>query len=95
MNKHSKDFKPAGTLNIVSGFPASVLMHAEYNGLPCLMISVISDSHYVTEDTLKAFEAVTRELLGFDKLNFDKLSSLPGFKTALKDVNTRDNTIFT
>lgn len=93
--KHQSEIKPAGVLNIVSGFPAAVLIHAEFKGLACLMLSAISDSHYVTDDTLKSFEAVAKEILGFEKVKFDKISSMPGFKTALKEANTRDNTIFT
>ena len=70
-------------------------MHAEFNGLPCLMLSVISDSHYVTDESLRGFETVAKELLGFDKVNFEHITKMPGFKTALKEANTRENTIFT
>ena len=55
MTKHKQEIKPAGVLNIVAGFAAAILMHAELNGLPCLMLSVISDSHFVTDESLKAF----------------------------------------
>jgi hypothetical protein len=71
MSQHANDVKPAGVLNIVVGFPAAVLVHAEINGMPCLMISAILDSHYVTDETLKSFETVSKELLGFDKVRFD------------------------
>ena len=95
MAKHQSEFKPAGVLNIVSGYPAAVLIHAEFNGMPCLMLSAISDSHYVTDETLTSFETVAQEILGFEKVKFDQISSMPGFKTALKEANARDNTIFT
>jgi hypothetical protein len=95
MVKHQPEINPAGVLNIVAGFPAAILIHAEFNGLPCLMLSAISDSHYVTDETLKSFEVVAKEILGFEKVNFDKISSMPGFKTALKEANVRDNSIFT
>ena len=58
-------------MNIVSGYPAAVLIHAVFNGMPCLMLSAISDSHYVTDETLTSFETVAKEILGFEKVKFD------------------------
>ena len=55
--------KASEVLNIVAGFPASVLTHAEMEGLPCLLLTAIIDSHFVTEETLRAFSTVAKEIL--------------------------------
>jgi hypothetical protein len=95
LSLHQNDLKPAHVLNLVAGFTASVMIHAEYFSLPCLLVTAVLDSHFVTDDTLKAFESVTKDLLGLTNIKFDSLTSLPGFKFALKQANTRENTIFT
>jgi hypothetical protein len=43
---------PAGVLNLIGGFPAGVLIHAELNGLPAAQFVTVVDSHYVTSETL-------------------------------------------
>ena len=92
---HKDEVQPAGVLNIVAGFPASILMHAEFNGIPALLITAIIDSHFVTPETLKAFKLVAYELLGMRNFKFDEITNLPGFKAALKEANVRENSIFT
>ena len=59
LSKH----KPAGVLNILGGFEAALLVHAELNGLSAAAIHAIVDSHYVSAETLQAFAPVLTEVL--------------------------------
>lgn len=86
---------PAGVLNIITGFAAAVLIHCEYNGIPCLLLTAVIDSHYVTEETIGAFEVVARELLGKSDFQKDKISHMTGFKGAIKEANTKEYMMFT
>lgn len=79
----------------MTGFPAALMIQAEYQGIPCLIITSISDSHYVSEESMAAFKPVVREVLEMPNFDFTKLHSLPGFKGALKEANVRENSIFT
>ena len=90
-----QEIQPAGVLNIIAGFSAAVMIHAEFNGIPALIITAIIDSHFVTPETLKAFKVVASELLDMKTFKFDEIANLPGFKAALKEVNQRENSIFT
>ena len=64
LNHHSKqDVKPGEVLNIIAGFPASVLIHAEFESIPCLQISAVVDSHFVTDEMLRTFAPVVTEIL--------------------------------
>ena len=44
--------KPAGVLNILGGFEAALLVHAEMFGMSAAAIHAIVDSHYVSAETL-------------------------------------------
>lgn len=59
LKKHS----PAGVLNILGGFPASLLLNAEMTGISAAAVHAIVDSHYVTAETLQAFAPVITEVL--------------------------------
>jgi hypothetical protein len=87
--------KPADVLNITTGFPASILINSEYDNIPCLLVTSVVDSHFVTDDTLKAFAPVVNGLIGNQNIQFEKISSCPGYKHALKDANLRENIMFT
>jgi hypothetical protein len=95
INNKNTDLKPAGVLNIIAGFPAAILIHSEYNGIPCLMINAIVDSHFVSTETIKAFQVVVKDILDFKNFSFDDLQTKPGYKSAVSDANVRENTIFT
>ena len=82
-------------LNIISGFPASILIHSEFDNIPCLIVTAVVDSHFVTDDTLKAFAPVVNGLVCNQNIQFEKISSYPGYKHALKDANVRENIMFT
>lgn len=70
MSSHKSEIKPSAVLNIVTGLPAAVMIQAEIRNIPALQISAILDSHYVTPETLMAFEPVTRDLLGFQNYDY-------------------------
>ncbi len=59
LSKH----KPAGVLNILGGFEAALLVHAELYGISAAAIHAIVDSHYVSAETLQAFAPVLIEVL--------------------------------
>ncbi len=66
-------YKPAGVLNLIGGFNAAVLIHAELNGIPAAVVTAIVDSHYVSTETLQAFAPVVHELLDLQDVNLDKI----------------------
>jgi len=53
-----KAYQPSGVLNILGGFGAACLMHAEMNGLSAACFVSIIDSHFVSVETMKAFAPV-------------------------------------
>jgi hypothetical protein len=89
-----KKYQPAGVLNIVGGFEASVMVYAEMNGIPAALLVSIVDSHYVTTEILQSFTPIVHDLLEVKDVKMDKIASYPNFKTVLKEANTRDNNIF-
>jgi hypothetical protein len=86
--------QPAGVLNLIGGFSAALLIHAEMNGLSAACIHSIVDSHYVTAETLQSFAPVVLEVLQINDSKIEQVSRLPSFKTVLRDVNNRNNNIF-
>ena len=58
-----KKHKAAGVLNILGGFAAALLVHAELFGHSAVAVHSIVDSHYVTAETLQSFAPVVTELL--------------------------------
>ena len=90
LSKH----QPAGVLNILGGFAAALLVHAELSGQSAVAIHAIVDSHYVTAETLQAFSTVVTDLLQISGSGVDQVARLPAFKKVLKEANTRSNNIF-
>ena len=95
MTQNLNELKPADVLNITTGFPESNLINSENDYIPCLLVTAVVDSHFVTDDTLKAFAPVVNGLIGNQNILFEKISSCPGYKHALKDANLRENIMFT
>lgn len=85
---------PAGPLNIIGGLSAAMLCESELRGIPAVCLKVIVDSHYVTRETLIGMEKIATELLQVNDIPFDKIQTMIGFKTALKEANTRQHNIF-
>jgi hypothetical protein len=83
--------KPAGVLNLMGGFSAALLIHAEINGMSAAAIHAIVDSHFVTAETLSAFSGLFKEVLD---LPFEAVHRLPKFKEVLKEANQRGHNIF-
>lgn len=87
----AKSSKPAGVLNLLGGFTAALLVHAEINGYSAVAINSILDSHYVTAETLGSFGTILKEVLG---VPYTGVTRLPKFKEVLKDANQRGHNIF-
>jgi len=86
--------KPAGVLNIMGGFEAALLVHAEMFGISAAAIHAIVDSHYVSAETLQAFAPVLTEVLQVTDSNIEQVGRLSSFKTVLKEANNRSNNIY-
>lgn len=52
LNTFTQKIQPAGVLNLIGGFVASVLIYCEMNGIPAAEFVAVLDSHYVTSETL-------------------------------------------
>lgn len=83
----------AQPLNFLSGFPAELVIQAEYAGKPAAVFVLITDSHEVQTETLKGYAAVVNELLGMG-IDFDNLWQFPKFKSVLKEMNNKGHNIF-
>jgi hypothetical protein len=82
-------------LNIVAGLPAAILIQAEMHGIPTLQVIAVIDSHYVTAETLLAFQPIVEDLLEIKTFKAESIQISPGFKQALQEANARDSSIFT
>jgi hypothetical protein len=63
-------------------------------GLPAVFLNAVVDSHYVTSETLQAFEPVFSELLNISTIDFSRIVSFNKFKEVLKEENSRDHNIY-
>ena len=75
-----------------SGIGAALLVHAEFNGLPGIKITALTDSHYYSSEMIQnAYQSV------FDKFalgDLKQVSTLKNFRPILKEVNQRGHSIF-
>ena len=76
----SFNIKPASVMNSTTGFAAAILIQAEFREIPALLITCITETHDVDEDSLLPFESVATHLLGFNNVNFKSLHNRPGYK---------------
>ena len=90
LSKH----QPAGVLNFLGGFTASLLIYAEINGLSAACVNAIIDAHYISAETLQAFAPVVNDVLQLADAKIDQISRYPAFKTVLREANTRSNNIY-
>ena len=81
-------------LNIITGYGAGILVHAEMNGISAVYITAILDSHFVSSETLQGFAPVINDLLQVTNVNFADVTRFKKFKEVLKDVNSRDHNIY-
>jgi len=86
--------QPAGVLNFLGGFTASLLIYAEINGLSAACVNAIIDAHYISAETLQAFAPVINDVLQLADAKIDQISRYPAFKTVLREANTRSNNIY-
>jgi hypothetical protein len=57
-------YQPAGVLNIMSGFGAGILVESEIRGISAAVFKLVTDSHYVSTETLQGFQPIVSSLLG-------------------------------
>jgi len=73
-------------LNPTGGLAAAFLMHAEMYGQAAMTITAIIDQHFITSETLQAFDGVVNTLLGH-KFDFTEIYKAKQFKPILKELN--------
>ncbi len=76
----------------MSGFGAGCLVHSEMYGLSAMAATVMTDSHYVTVESMQAFKPILTKLGLPDGV--DNIFEKPTFRPTLKDANQRGNAIF-
>lgn len=69
-----KKHLPAGVLNLLGGFTASLLVHAELYGLSAAAFSVVVDSHYVSAETLQGFAPIVYEVLNLRDVQMENIA---------------------
>ena len=72
-------------MTIAAGFGAGCLVHCEMYGLSGYQVSVITDGHYVTVESMQAFKPVLTRLGLPD--NVDNLLSGPTSRQIVKEAN--------
>ena len=83
---------PAHFMAVSGGLGAGFLVHCEMYGLSGYQITVITDGHYVTVESMQAFKPVLAHH-GLPS-DVDEIFSKPTFRETLKDANQRSNSIF-
>lgn len=83
---------PAHFIAPVSGIGAGLLMHGEMKGIPGYIATLITDSHYVSSESMAGFEPV----LASAGLSSDvtSINTKPKFKEILKETNQRVTPIY-
>lgn len=76
----------------IGGFGAGCFVNSEMNGLPAMAATVMTDSHYVTVESMQAYKPVLSKLGVPDAV--DDIFMKPNFRPILKDANQRSNAIF-
>ena len=81
---------PAHFIAPSSGFGAALLVHAEMEGIAGYSATLITDSHYVSTESMSGYEPVLAQI----GLNLANIGQKPRFKELLKEANQRANAIF-
>ena len=74
-----------------SGVGAACLVHAEMSGLSGYQVTVITDSHYVSSESMQAFEPILARLALPSTAEIYRMAT---FKDTLRESNQRGNAIF-
>jgi len=91
----SKIGTPAHFMAMTGGFGAGCLIECEMTGRAGYQITLITDGHYVSTESMQAFEPVMSHLgLTSDAVDFSKIAAKPTFRDTLREANQRGNSIF-
>ena len=82
---------PAHFMAATGGLGAACLVHAEMNGLSGYQVTVITDSHYVSSESMQAFEPI---LVKLSLPTTAEIYRMASFKDTLRESNQRGNAIF-
>ena len=74
------------------GFSAGCLVHCEMYGMAGMQVTVMTDGHSVTAESMQAFKPVLTKLGLPD--DTDNITSRPTFRPVVSEANQRSNTIF-
>lgn len=83
---------PAHFMVPTGGFAAGCLVQSEMRGLSAYQVTVITDGHYVTVESMQAFKPIL-ERTGLP-CDVDSISAKPTFRQVLKEANQRSTSIF-
>ena len=83
---------PAHFMAAATGLGAGCIVHCEMNGLSAYQVTVITDGHFVTVESMQAFKPVLARL-GLPS-DVDTIINRPTFRQIVKDANQRSNAIF-
>jgi hypothetical protein len=86
---------PAHFTVAAGGMGAALLTHCEMFGLPAFAVTAITDSHYVSGESMQCYSDVFAQF-GLDSGDFNskQISKKPKFKEILKEANQRGHSIF-
>lgn len=83
---------PSFFMAAATGLGAGCLVHCEMYGLPCFIVTLITDSHSVTTESMQAYKPILAKLGLPDDV--DEIFTKPTFRQTLKEANQRSNAIF-
>ena len=85
--------KPAHFIAPSGGLGAGAIVHAEMNGIPAYIATLITESHYVSSESMSAYAPVLAQV-GVPGTDVAKIDQKPRFRELLKEANQRGNAIF-
>ena len=83
---------PAHFMTTATGFGGACLVHCEMYGLPAYQVTVITESHYVTLESMQSFKPLL-EKTGLPSA-VETLHQRPNFRQIVQEANQRSNAIF-
>ena len=84
---------PAHFIAPASGLGAGLLVHGEMSGVQGYIATLITDSHYVSSESMSAYEPVLASA-GLKSGDVTSVDTKPKFRELLKEANSRSNAIF-
>ena len=86
---------PAFFMAPTGGFGAACLVECEMTGRPGFQVSLITDGHYVSTESMSAYAPVMVRLgLASGAADFDAIAQKPGFKDILREANQTGTSMF-